>query len=475
MKLCEQGQAVGRICSAVHGSADLHNGASHLAFEPDELAEVRDESTIYVNVTRSGNDRPNTIYLDYWWYFPHNPAGAAGGALCGAGFVIAGVTCFDHQSDWEGVTVVLDARLTVRPARGRLLRPAQRRDALHLAGAPASVGRRRPEDLRPQDRHRPPAARVHRARDACRLSHELPPRTSAGWATCPANARSTPIKENRHDGGDPWPRDERADCPTVCLAALPVRRGRSRAGALERLRRRVGNHGVRARGDLHLIQSTGVTGIPGPVPASLVCRRGGRVPERPVHASTATLHEPQALRARDHRQRAAAGAGRLVLVRAGCRLLRSRHERGREHVLPFAQGLAAGARDEAGPGRAAVAGLQRRGGSRRDHGSRRRRERTQERPARSHRRATRASSPSASVATTWASPASSRTACSGIASRSTTGRRATAWKARSRTWRGGSPPSTAPSGTPPRAPAWSCSAIRGSSRAERTGGRRATA
>jgi hypothetical protein len=29
-------------------------------------------------------------------------------AFCGAGLVIPGITCHDHQSDWEGLTVVVD-------------------------------------------------------------------------------------------------------------------------------------------------------------------------------------------------------------------------------------------------------------------------------------------------------------------------------------------------------------------------------
>ncbi len=217
MKLCEQGQAVGRICSAVHRSADLHNGASHLAFEPDELAEVRDQSTIYVNVTRSGNDRPNAIYLDYWWYFPHNPAGAAGGALCGAGFVIAGVTCFDHQSDWEGVTVVLDGDSPSGPPTAvsyaqhsgvtrYTWRALQR---LWDRGDLKAFGRRIDTGLRPL---------VFIARG----THASYP-TICRQDKC--RVGDLPIKENRHDGGDPWPRDERADCPTVCLEALPARRG----------------------------------------------------------------------------------------------------------------------------------------------------------------------------------------------------------------------------------------------------------
>jgi hypothetical protein len=109
IRLCSGGEALRALCDDVESSADLHNGASHLAFDPDDLAEDEEiDTTIYVSITRSGNDHGNAIYLDYWWYFPHNPTGAGDGALCGAGLMIAGVTCFDHHSDWEGVTVVLD-------------------------------------------------------------------------------------------------------------------------------------------------------------------------------------------------------------------------------------------------------------------------------------------------------------------------------------------------------------------------------
>ncbi|MGE5527398.1 MAG: hypothetical protein ACM3Q9_01895 [Methanosarcina sp.] len=62
-------------------------------------------STIYVHpVALEGR---KLLYLDYWWYLPDNPVELGGGALCGAGFVIAGLTCDNHQSDWEGMTVVL--------------------------------------------------------------------------------------------------------------------------------------------------------------------------------------------------------------------------------------------------------------------------------------------------------------------------------------------------------------------------------
>jgi hypothetical protein len=65
-------------------------------------------SAIYVNPV--ARDHPRRLYLDYWWYLPENPVELGGGALCGAGLVIAGITCDNHQSDWEGMTVVLAMR-----------------------------------------------------------------------------------------------------------------------------------------------------------------------------------------------------------------------------------------------------------------------------------------------------------------------------------------------------------------------------
>jgi hypothetical protein len=65
-------------------------------------------STIYVHPVSLERDGKDLLYLDYWWYLPDNPVGVGGGALCGAGFVIPGVTCQNHQSDWEGITVVVN-------------------------------------------------------------------------------------------------------------------------------------------------------------------------------------------------------------------------------------------------------------------------------------------------------------------------------------------------------------------------------
>lgn len=223
IRLCDRGQALRSLCTEVHGSADLHNGADHLAFDGADLAPITKDSTIYVHVTRSGNDQPNSIYLDYWWYFPHNPAGAGGGALCGAGFVIAGVTCFDHQSDWEGVTVVLDAdspsgeptavSYAQHDGVSRYTWPAVQKlwDRGERADFGAGI-----------DTHVRPLVFVARG------THASYP-TACGEDRCqeggvPGIPATRPLKEASHDGAKPWPRRE-IDCGSVCVTALPARNG----------------------------------------------------------------------------------------------------------------------------------------------------------------------------------------------------------------------------------------------------------
>lgn len=73
-----------------------------------EDEEVGSQSAIYVHPVSVSREGKELLYLDYWWYLPYNPVKLGGGALCGAGLVIAGVTCHTHESDWEGITVVVD-------------------------------------------------------------------------------------------------------------------------------------------------------------------------------------------------------------------------------------------------------------------------------------------------------------------------------------------------------------------------------
>jgi hypothetical protein len=104
--LCPGDEGSLPVCLTLRGASDLRNGVGNLRFDTGEIeADAEIDTTIYVNVARHATE-PGVVYLDYWWYLIDNPADTARGAMCGAGLVIPDITCFDHQSDWEGVTVV---------------------------------------------------------------------------------------------------------------------------------------------------------------------------------------------------------------------------------------------------------------------------------------------------------------------------------------------------------------------------------
>jgi hypothetical protein len=75
------------------------------------------ESAIYYHVFRRNNKE---IYVDYWWYFAHNPAPVARSFFCGKALTrgMLGPACAEHAADWEGITVVLkEKNCNTAPAR----------------------------------------------------------------------------------------------------------------------------------------------------------------------------------------------------------------------------------------------------------------------------------------------------------------------------------------------------------------------
>ena len=119
----------GDECKGVRRAAALDRSANFV-----EIADFTGErgggpgSAYYYHVV--DKDRPNRIYVDYWWYFTRNPSPIGAAVGCGPGARWVGVTCHDHPSDWEGVTVVLgpcpDCGPGLCPERGGALRAARR-------------------------------------------------------------------------------------------------------------------------------------------------------------------------------------------------------------------------------------------------------------------------------------------------------------------------------------------------------------
>jgi hypothetical protein len=128
--------------------------------------------------------------------------------MCGAGLVIPEITCFDHQSDWEGSTVVVDA--------GGHPKAVHFAAHNHVVSVPWSLlqsalaSPRLAHWVEGRDVANHPLVFIARGTHA---AYPLPCRSS----TCTGDSA---FEDNRHDGGHPWPEDPCAGGD--CVTAFPV-------------------------------------------------------------------------------------------------------------------------------------------------------------------------------------------------------------------------------------------------------------
>jgi hypothetical protein len=221
---------------------ELENGGTHLQLQLRTSAELRPlareelraakeggeaatgttlgaGSAIYVHPVSIIKKERELVYLDYWWYLPENPVGLGGGALCGAGFVIPGVTCLNHESDWEGMTVVID-RTNPKP-HIRSVQYAQHDNVVSY-----SWGELRKRWERPKFQ-----ALVANVSDASSRPLAFVARgTHATYPTpCPPNCHQVAkpdVSEEPHDGKLLWAGDLIDTCGQAsCVQMLPTREG----------------------------------------------------------------------------------------------------------------------------------------------------------------------------------------------------------------------------------------------------------
>lgn len=114
-------------------AADITRDVGYIRF--DDVTGVRGGgggSAYYYHVYDKSPDR---TYVDYWWYFTRNPSPVGATVGCGPAARWVGLTCHDHPSDWEGVTVVLDRCVGDRercvPRETELWKPVAVRYAQH--------------------------------------------------------------------------------------------------------------------------------------------------------------------------------------------------------------------------------------------------------------------------------------------------------------------------------------------------------
>jgi hypothetical protein len=95
-------------CSQVERLSDLHLAVDYIRIE--DVTGVRGGAggSAYYYHVYDRDESAGRIYVDYWWYFTRNPSPVGATVGCGPAARWVGVTCHDHPSDWEGVTVVLD-------------------------------------------------------------------------------------------------------------------------------------------------------------------------------------------------------------------------------------------------------------------------------------------------------------------------------------------------------------------------------
>ena len=213
LRLCpEDRPGIASFCDEIDGSDDLRNGDNHLEFDGADVATATSDTTIYVHPVQGVENGRDVLYLDYWWYFPENPTYSADGALCGEGFVIVGFLCFDHQSDWEGVTVVLDVK-TERPI------------AVHYA-AHADITRYRWNQLETLWATRPLPPAATSVDTGVRPLVFVARGTHASYPVACARQECTQIghdlEEKRYDGGHPWIENDERACALTCVTSLPT-------------------------------------------------------------------------------------------------------------------------------------------------------------------------------------------------------------------------------------------------------------
>jgi hypothetical protein len=121
-------------CPKIEAASDIDSDVEFLKLKASTLGPGDDtgggDSAIYYHAVERSD--PPRVYLDYWWFFTENPEPVLSALLCRAGLHLGEITCFRHEADWEGMTVIL-APCDDEPEIATACVPLGRR-RLHLVG-----------------------------------------------------------------------------------------------------------------------------------------------------------------------------------------------------------------------------------------------------------------------------------------------------------------------------------------------------
>ncbi len=214
-------------CPVISSAASLVSGPTHLKIDPPRRGAGPAATAIYVHPTRPKSGSGKLLYLDYWWYLDGNPADIAAGATCGIGLAMPGKTCFNHPSDWEGMTVIVN--VSGEEAKPVAVQYAQHKETVRHDWADE---RRRWADLlaRPDRRL---SAKVRQNLMAIQDLADRPVAfvglgTHATYAhPCTGNCHQTlapGLTENHYGGEVSWVGNDTARCVSfTCVQLLPTR------------------------------------------------------------------------------------------------------------------------------------------------------------------------------------------------------------------------------------------------------------
>ena len=68
--------------------------------------------------------RDGLLHIGYWWFLPVNVSPIQVNETCLPGLTLSELTCYDHEGDWEGVTVTLEPRALDETPSGDPYNPA---------------------------------------------------------------------------------------------------------------------------------------------------------------------------------------------------------------------------------------------------------------------------------------------------------------------------------------------------------------
>jgi hypothetical protein len=178
-------------------------------------------SRMYFDMQRNGRE----LHIGYWWFFPVNVSPVQERRTCLPGLTVRELTCYDHEGDWEGVTVTLGLRDVAGTPTTDPYAPGAYDDRVWI---PRSVG---------YDAHGRTirwswaqlvgvgsiASKTHAVVYAARGSHASYPRTCGG-ESCRQTLANKSLPEGPSDGGSEWTLTDGECSEKHCLLPMPALR-----------------------------------------------------------------------------------------------------------------------------------------------------------------------------------------------------------------------------------------------------------